>query len=157
MKGNILENFERIYNAYSPAVYRLGVLYLRDKGAAEDITQDCFLKLFVKKDFASDDHIRAWLLTVARNLCINALKKNKRFVPLDDYLPAPEPVSKAVMEELYKLNSEDRAAIYLFYYEDYPTKEIAKMLKTTDAAVRARLKRARAELRDILEEETGGY
>ena len=147
-----MEDFERIYNSYSGAVYRMGILYLRDKAAAEDITQDCFLKLFIKREFASEDHIRAWLLTVARNLCINALKKNKRYTPLDDYLPAPEPVSKAVMDELFKLSSEDRAAVYLFYYEDYPTKEIAGMLKTTDAAVRSRLKRARAELKNMLEE-----
>jgi len=147
-----LEGFERIYSAYSAAVYRIGVLFLKDESAAEDITQDCFLRLLERESFSSDEHAKAWLLTVARNLCVNALKRLKRTVPISEFLPAADD-SRGVMEELYKLPADDRAAVYLFYYEGYSSKEVAKLLKITDAAVRARLKRARERLKELLEGE----
>ncbi|MDR1092943.1 MAG: RNA polymerase sigma factor [Clostridiales bacterium] len=146
-----MEDFERIYSAYSPAVYRLGVLYLKNGSAAEDVTQDCFVKLLERGGFQSESHIKAWLLTVARNLCFNALRRAKRQVPLDEYIPAA-PDGRAVMSEMYALPPDDRAAVYLFYYEGYASREIARFLQTTDAAVRARLKRARAKLKQILED-----
>ena len=43
-----------------------------------------------------------------------------------------------------------REAIYLYYYEGYPTREVARIVGATDAAVRQRLSRARASLRDDL-------
>ena len=43
-----------------------------------------------------------------------------------------------------------REAVYLHYYEGYPTREVARIVGATDAAVRQRLSRARASLRDDL-------
>ena len=60
------------------------------------------------------------------------------------------------MEEVLSLPEKYRDVIYLFYYEDYPSAEIAAMLKTTDATVRTRLRRGRALIKSILLKE-GGY
>jgi len=149
--GERLEDIERIYTDYSAAVYRLSVLILRDRYAAEDVTQDCFVRLMRQNGFNSEGHVKAWLLTVARNLCFGMLKRRNRSVPLNEHIPATES-GRQVLEELYRLREDDRAAVYLFYYEGYASREIAEMWGATDAAVRARLKRARKNLKELLED-----
>jgi RNA polymerase sigma-70 factor (ECF subfamily) len=52
-----------------------------------------------------------------------------------------------------RLPKDQRTAIYLFYYEDYPTKEIASMLGKNESTVRSHLARARKKLKNILLEE----
>ena len=69
--------------------------------------------------------------------------------------PAPEEHPE-VSEALAKLAPGDRAAVYLFYYEQLPTKEIASILRMTDSAVRKRLSRARRELQILLGGEADG-
>ncbi|MDR3319236.1 MAG: sigma-70 family RNA polymerase sigma factor [Clostridiales bacterium] len=146
--------FERIYDEYSPLLYRLGLLYLGNGAAAEDLTQDCFVKLYERgAEFGGEGHLKGWLITVARNLCRNAVKKNARTVPLTYDLPAKPQKTDYALAEIFKLNASERAAVYLFYYEGYTSKEIAGLTKSTDAAVRSRLKRARGELRELLTDE----
>ena len=70
-------------------------------------------------------------------------------MPLED-LPA-EPVAPE-RETGDGLPQDQREAVVLFYYEDLPTEEIARILGTTPGAVRVRLSRAREKLRSILKE-----
>lgn len=144
-------DFERVYGDYAAMVYRIGFLFFRSRAEAEDVVADTFVKLFEKtRDFSEENHLKAWLITVAKNICRNKYRSNKIILPLSNQIPYEE--NGAVMSELYKLEPNERVAVYLFYYERYRTKEIARMLNTTDAAVRARLKRARAKLKRLLEE-----
>lgn len=144
-------DFERVYSDYAVMVYRIGFLFFRSRADAEDVVSDTFVKLFEKaRDFSEENHLKAWLITVAKNICRNKYRTNKGILPLKDNIPYGH--GGAVMSELYKLEPVERIAVYLFYYERYRTKEIARMLRTTDAAVRARLKRARGKLRRLLEE-----
>ena len=145
-------DFERAYKEYSAVIYRIGILFFRDASKAEDIVQDCFVKLFsLKPRIADEGHLKGWLITVARNLCRTQAKRDRRTVPLDENIPcfAEE---DGVLGEIMRLPELDRTVVYLHYYEGYASKEIASFLRVTDGAVRARLKRARAELKTILEE-----
>jgi RNA polymerase sigma-70 factor (ECF subfamily) len=63
-------------------------------------------------------------------------------------MPEPEPL--ALDEALRQLAEKDRLVIHLFYYEECSTREIARMMRTTEGAVRTRLTRARQRLGDIL-------
>lgn len=148
----MVPDFDRIYNEYSALIYRIGILYFRDASSAEDIVQDCFVKLFEKPPAArSEGHLKGWLITVARNLCRTRVKVSRRYVPLEDTLAA-DGKDDALLGEIMRLPELDRTALYLHYYEGYASKEIASFLRVTDGAVRARLKRARAALKTFLEE-----
>ena len=71
-------------------------------------------------------------------------------MPLDDRIPMPEPEYLALDEALRQLVEKDRLVLHLFYYEDCSTREIAKLMRTTEGAVRTRLTRARQRLGDLL-------
>ena len=145
-------DFERVYKEYSAVIYRIGILFFRDASKAEDIVHDCFVQLFKTKPGITDEgHLKGWLITVARNLCRSQAKRDRRTVPLDENLPY-FPTENPVLGEIMRLPELDRTVIYLHYYEGYASKEIASFLSVTDGAVRARLKRARAELKTILTE-----
>lgn len=64
-----------ILDKYADMVFRLAFMYLRNHSDAEDATQEIFLKLFrINLQFNSEDHIKAWLITVTSNYCKDILK-----------------------------------------------------------------------------------
>ena len=62
-------------------------------------------------------------------------------------------LTQETLEKLYALSPADRAVIHLFYYQGYSTQEIAQMMGQRPGTVRARLSRARARLKRLLEGE----
>lgn len=69
------KEYERILKKYSNDIYRIALLKMKNVSEAEDIFQNVFIKLYTcDKTFESDMHIKAWLLKVTVNECINTLK-----------------------------------------------------------------------------------
>ena len=125
---------------------------------AEDVVQDTFLQYWSqKKEFETEQHIRAWLLRVAIN---KAKNKNNTFfrrnaLPLEDYMETlafQSEESSELFEAVMKLPEKYRIVVHLFYYEDYSVKEIADILKITPGNVKVRLSRGRMSLRSTLKE-----
>ncbi len=70
--------FTSVYNEYYFRVYEFASKYLPSGQDAEDITADSFAKLWQRRgEFASLDHIRAFLFTTAKNACLNFLQHSK--------------------------------------------------------------------------------
>ena len=144
---------EEVMGRYQTMVFRLAYSYTRSRSDAQDMCQEVFLRYFCSRPpFASEEHRRAWLLRVTVNRCKTHLTSwwVRRTVPLDDRIPMPEPEPLALDEALRQLAEKDRLVIHLFYYEECSTREIARMMRTTEGAVRTRLTRARQHLGDIL-------
>ena len=144
---------EEVMGRYQTMVFRLAYSYTRSRSDAQDMCQEVFLRYFCSRPpFASEEHRRAWLLRVTVNRCKTHLTSwwVRRTVPLDDRIPMPEPEPLALDEALRQLAEKDRLVIHLFYYEECSTREIARMMRTTEGAVRTRLTRARQRLGDIL-------
>jgi RNA polymerase sigma-70 factor (ECF subfamily) len=144
---------EEVMGRYQTMVFRLAYSYTRSRADAQDLCQEVFLRYFCSRPpFASEEHRRAWLLRVTVNRCKTHLTSwwVRRTVPLDDRIPMPEPEPLALDEALRQLAEKDRLVIHLFYYEECSTREIARMMRTTEGAVRTRLTRARQRLGDIL-------
>ena len=144
---------EKIIEDYGDYVFRLCYMYMKNRSDAEDIYQETFLKLYdCGMTFNDEEHCKAWLLKVAANKCRNALRFSlfHAHAELDEQLSsAPQTDSDGgLMGYVLKLPAKYRDVIYLYYYEGYPTLKIAELLKTSDAAVRTRLKRAREMLRN---------
>ena len=98
-----------------------------------------------------------WLLRITANEARRLCQRRSRTVPLEDLpgepaAPEQEMGDGALWQAVQSLPRDQREAVVLFYYEDLPTEEIARVLGTTPGAVRVRLSRAREKLRSILKE-----
>jgi len=126
---------------------------------AEDVIQDTFVQYYTtKKEFDSEEHIRAWLIRVAVNKAKNVTRtfwrRNK--VSIEDFtetLAFETPEFETLFETVMQLPKKYRIVIHLYYYEDYSVGEIAKILKLSESNVKTRLMRGRAKLSDVLKEE----
>lgn len=156
----LAERISCAVSAHGDAVMRLALSQLRNRDDAEDATQETFVRLAVNlPHLENDKHARAWLLRVACNVCRDMLRKRKRkpVVSIEDLRIEPaqrsDTDSRAEMELLWKaldaLTPNERVVVHLVCYEELSYHDAARILDTTDDAVRARLKRARAKLRRI--------
>ena len=137
-------------------VYRLALAQTHSGHDADDVFQEVFLRYHrFAPSFQSEEHGKAWLLRVTINCCRTHLAApwRRRTVPLEDIYTCRAPEESAVAEALQTLPPKDRALIHLFYFEGYPTEEIAGIMGLRPASVRSRLTRARQKLRLLLKEE----
>lgn len=87
--------------------------------------------------------------------CDDVLLAAQGGVPLEDYaetLAFPSPEAGDLFEKVMKLPEKYRIVIHLFYYEDYSVREIAGILRITEANVKVRLSRGRRLLKEALQE-----
>ncbi len=144
---------------YSDMVYRLCLVYLKNQYDAEDALQDVFIKIMEKAPFFNNEnHKKAWIITVTCNHCKNILKHRHyiKEIAFDENIIADTNHQEEydLLQLIFTLPLNYRYVLYLYYYEGYNTKEIAKILKTKDATIRTWLKRARANIKELI---GGGY
>jgi RNA polymerase sigma-70 factor (ECF subfamily) len=153
--------FEEIVRRHGGMAYGLALRFLGDRGLAEDVVQEAFVRLSENLGrVRSEAHLAPWLRRVTARLCIDELRKHgKRFVQLESI---PEPASDAGPSDFLQLErvralvaglpAKARMVLLLRYQEDMRPAEIARALGVPLFTVKSRLKRALAELR----EEMGG-
>ncbi|MBP1543876.1 MAG: sigma-70 family RNA polymerase sigma factor [Oscillospiraceae bacterium] len=153
MEQHQLEQYIKEHRA---TVFRLAYSYVKNREDADDITQDAFMRLYVADpSFEGASNVKAWLIRVTINLAKDMLRSGwyRSRAELPDNIPCESEEEERLLDSVKKLNAENAAVIYLFYYEGYSVKEIAKLRRTTSAAVRTRLCRAREQLRKMLTKE----
>ena len=152
-------NTEELLLKYQGDVFRAAFIISKNREDAEDVTQETFFRYHRSdKEFDSEEHIKAWLLRTAMNLSKDLLKSffRKNSVPLEEYMSSAlmeTPEDTALFTEIMTLPQKYRAVIHLFYYEELPVKEIAKLLRISEGNVRMRLTRARGILKERLKGE----
>ncbi len=156
------QRFDDLYQKYAGMIFRTSYNFLLNKDDAEDIVQEVFIKYFISnKIFKDDNHEKAWILTVTANLSKNVLRsKSRQNLELDDTIKIVDNnFEKARTEHLdlekamYKLTANQRLVIYLFYYEQIPIKNIAKIMKSNENTVKSHLFRAKSKMKIYLEKE----
>ncbi len=147
-----------IYERQADTVWRVCYSFMRNHADAQDMMHETFLRLIRSGvTFASEKHERAWLIVTASNVCKDALRHPERIPDaLEDHpdLAAPEQPDSVLAEAILRLPTDYKEVIYLYYYEGYSTDEIAKMLGAAPSTVRSRLARARARLKEELEDKS---
>ncbi len=152
------EQFTDCAQRYLDTVFRVAYNYIGSAADADDVTQNDFLKLLKeKKDFESHSHIKNWLIRVTINECKNLVRSQWwKTESLEEYAatltfdtPSHSDLFYAVME----LPKKYRLPIYLHYYEEYTTSEIAAILKLPKNTICTQLRRGRDLLRESLQEE----
>ena len=151
-------SIDEVVDRYADHIYRAAYAYLGGSGEAEDVVSDVLMKYFSMcemLDIESDEHLKAWLLRVTINRCKDILKSArwKRTEVLTDTHKADFGWSEReldVQKALGSLSEKYRAVVYLYYYEEYKTEEIAGILGLPKGTVVSRLDRARKQLRELL-------
>lgn len=151
-----MNDIERIVETYSDLLLRLAIHHVKNMAEAQDVVQDVFLK-YMKKNpkFDSLDHEKAWFYRV----CINRCKDYQRHwwqinrSDVDYEFKSNDEKHYELIEEIKKLNFHERNAIYLFYYEQYTTKQIADIFEVKENTVSSWLHRARLKLKEQLKGE----
>ena len=147
--------------SHSDTVLRVCSLYFHSRPEREDAFQETFLKYAQSsKEFADDEHVKAWLIRVATNTCKDMLKRMESKVVLVDEFNDTARVSWAredtesaadnLNKALQQLDDKYRIVLYLKYYEGYTAAEIATMLSMPENTVYTNLARGRDELKEVL-------
>lgn len=143
--------YERAYEAASVDVFRFLLAWTNDWSAAEDLTQEAFIRLWQHRNAVSWDRpILAWLLVVARRLASNRHRSlRRRFVHWRTESSTDEDARVRwldVKRALSQLTEVERTAIVMTSVEGWSYADLARVLGTTDAALRAAVSRARDKL-----------
>lgn len=151
-----VRQLEQAYLENKAAVYHVALSYLKNPAAAEDVMQEVFLAYFeVLRRGEGVRHPRGWLLTAARNRCLNALRDGRPEELTDDLTALTAPVSDpadrlALRQALAALTPEERLAFSLHEIDGYKYREIAAGLGLPMGTVQTRCRTARRKLRAAL-------
>lgn len=143
-----------LFHRYRDDVYRLAVNYTRSRSEAEDVCQTVFLKLIQHQGELTPGKEKAWLMQVTANQCRDLLRSAwwRRTVPLEAAARMSRNGADETIYLLQKLPPKYRVVLYLHYYEQYNTQEIARLLKIPAGRVSTRLRRGREQLKSMLKE-----
>ncbi|MGE3800474.1 MAG: RNA polymerase sigma factor [Candidatus Kapaibacterium sp.] len=150
--------FKILFDRYRVPIYRYCEMMLGDRVVAEDVYQETFVAFYSACQRGEQFHsIHGYLLTVARNQCLNLLRNKKKTVPIEDahelqyednhHLNDIKPILYGALQ---KLPAQYREAFLLFEIEGYSYSEIAEYCDIGINTVRNRIFRAKKSLRNIL-------
>lgn len=173
-QGGSHKAFETLVRKYQRQIANLIYLSMGSRDDVEDLLQEVFVRAYRSLPrFKFDASFFSWLYRIGLNLCIDEIRKKKirRIVSLDfltedaienqrqehSSLLSNEGTlyderKEIIRDALQQLSMEHRQIILLREYEDLSYEEIAKTLHISVQAVKSRLFRARAELKELLKD-----
>ena len=171
------EDFDELVHRYERELYRYLARYLGDQALAEDVFQNTFLQVHLKRGLYEDGRpVRPWLYSIATHQAVDALRKAGRHptVSLDQRVAStdsdsagglvdllvsegPGPLAELqgqeraqwVRESVAKLPATLRETLILAYNQDLKYREIAEILKIPVGTVKSRLHAALAKLQQM--------
>ena len=163
----IIETLVDEFHAY---IYRLAYSILQEHAAVEDAVQETFITAFLKLDqYESGTNLKAWLSTIAVNICRNQIRKLKRqetrqlvWHTIQELVgPTSNPEEEAargetnssLWEAVNTLGDKHRLPLILRYVHGLPVRQIADILEVKTGTVHSRLHYGIKKLRDALDQE----
>ena len=153
-------SFESVFAAEYAATVRTAYLLLGDRDAAVDVAQEAFVRLHLQwRKVAGYDRPGAWVRRVAIRI---AARQARRRIARDDVERRYSPMSQVEADPALRLDVRDavlslpaaqRAAVVLHYLEDLPVREVASLLRCSEATAKVHLHRGRRRLGTLLGEE----
>ncbi len=163
-------DFEELFDSTQSMIYNLGMRLFRNEEDALDFAQEAYLRAYDKLDsFRGEARPSTWLYSLALNLGLNRLKKQKRLklkeLPedqswtIDDLeSDASDPLEKLtdsemesiVREELNQLADVYRVPLILYYFDRLPYRDIAERLGIKEGTLKSYLHRGKTVLRERL-------
>ncbi|HEX7779022.1 MAG TPA: RNA polymerase sigma factor [Vicinamibacterales bacterium] len=151
-----MANADVLFAEHRQGVFRYLCRIVGQTETARDLTQEVFLRVSrARVPDADPASQRAWVFTIARNIALNHLRDGHRRPHLVDAAdraePAVQELAAALGQALASLSETDRDVFLLRETAGLRYEEIAETCGLTVEAVRARLHRARQQLRATLE------
>lgn len=151
--------FTELYNRYSSSVHAYCMRVVNDGDIAEDIFQETFIRFFnnVTNDL-KDLNVPGFLITIARNLCLNHKRDRKNGVSIEDVdlLVYQDSYEKKELLDLINrslevIDDDLREAFVLKEYSGLQYNEIAEVLSITVVNAKTRVFRAKQKIKSILQ------
>lgn len=166
-KSGDSESFAQLYDAYVERVYRYVYFRVSDDAEAEDLTSQVFLKAWehLNKFQPGSSPFLAWLYTIARNQVIDHYRTHIETVPLEKAAAVASRVNavdeqvelrfelQAMRDALQFLTEEQKQVLILKFIAGLETREIARLMKKAEGAIRALQMRALQALAKYLKPE----
>lgn len=150
---NLEDQYERIYKYL--------YFHLHDRHAAEDLTQETFLRFFDSRTYRDENRQLQYLYTIARNLCSQYYRDRVFTYSLDE--KTDQPVAQgpeqlliqqmSLIDALQTLSPEEREMLFLRYVNDVPVPVISCLYHISRFAVYRKLRRILKKVRDEMEKE----
>lgn len=172
VQGGDFSPASEIYDRYSSRIYNFAYRFLKNSEAAEDATQEVFVKMLRHaSQFHGDAKLSTWLFSITANWCRDYLRKadnkTKEAEEVLVTLPAPSDDSpernlerredeRRIQKALSALTPEQREAILLSRYQGLSYAEIAQISGCSEGAVKTRVFRAMETLKKALAAEASG-
>jgi RNA polymerase sigma factor (sigma-70 family) len=152
-----VKQYNEAVHEYTQNVFRFLMKSLKDKQAAEDLLQDCFLRLWENRNKVDKLKIKSWLFAVAHNSMINYVKKDHRTTNLFGnennqvvYQKHRFDLKIIIDAALNKLPAIQKSILLLRDLEGYEYKEIAEILNLNESQVKVYLFRARLKIKNSI-------
>lgn len=171
--------FVGLVERYQTKIYNFSLRHLRQASLAEEVTQEVFLRLVQKAaEFKHEARFSTWLFAIARNLCVDELRKqqHRRHPSLDQPLrsgtdegavlgdrvedrhpsasaersAAGSEVAQCIIEAVAALPEEQREVFLLRQLAELPFKDIAEISEVSENTVKSRMRYALERLQEAL-------
>jgi RNA polymerase sigma-70 factor, ECF subfamily len=156
IKGN-KKAFEELLILHSDQLYRTAYLYVGNREDALDVVQETAYKALLAVDKLRDErYFLTWLTRILIHCAYDVLKKNKREIPIEKIIELPSAQKGKwdetldLVEAIERLNAHYRDAVILFYYQDLPISEVAKIMNAPENTVKTYLSRGKNQLKKLL-------
>lgn len=141
-------------------LYKMAYLYVRNEDAALDVVGSTILNAYQNiRTLKEPEYFKTWITRILIRIALSEMKKTVYYSELDN-VELPDRYTGMSLEEKYDINSainqlseKYRTAIYLKYFSEFTTKEIAFAMNIPEGSVKSYLSRAREELKHILKED----
>jgi len=168
VRGGDAERYRELVERYERLVYAVAWSRLGDAGLAEEAAQETFVRAYQRLALLGEGgKFGAWVAAIARHMAVSLGLRHRRELNRRERWQLEQPQvqeaaggketekGKILREALAGMPENQRECLVLFYLEEKSAAEAAEALGISEAALRVRLHRARAALREKLEENLG--
>lgn len=155
------EKFCESIKKHEKAMYRVAYCVVKnDADCAEVISESIYRAYNNLSSLKNYTVFKSWILKIVHNTAVEYVRKNAKYVGVDELNDIQEPSKSedletkiALRQAVESLNQPYRTVVVLFYYENLSTNEIAQITESSIVTVRKQLQRARTMLKELLKED----
>lgn len=151
-----VSEYNKCVDLFSDGVFRFVVKNIRDRQAAEDIVQDVFEKMWLKRDGIDGEKAKSYLFTSAYHTLIDYQRKNSKLssitkhTPMENDFNAYSDLKELLNVGIEKLPEDQKAVLLLRDYEGYSYEEIGEITGLSESQVKVYIYRARLFLKEFI-------
>lgn len=150
-------SLEQLLILHSDQLYRTAYVYVGNREDALDVVQETAYRAILSiKKLRNEQYFLTWLTRILIHCAYDLLKKKKREIPIEKMIEQTLDKREGnielldLVEALNKLKEHYRTSIILFYFQDQPIREIAKIMDIPENTVKTYLRRGKDQLKKML-------